>query len=162
MDYDPLSHEFLPISFHWGSCSLPLLYMCIYLYIYFQSPVFLLFHLDQYWGSNGRWSWYLSVDDIGFTLRWRHNGRDNVSNHQPHDSLLNRLLRRKWKKYQSSAALAFYAGIHRGPVNSPHKWPVTRKMFPFDDVIMAFIKSGDSLWYMFSLKVQELLLSLVP
>ena len=28
------------------------------------------------------------------------------------------------------------AGNHRGPVNSPHKWPVTRKMFPFDDVIM--------------------------
>ena len=28
-------------------------------------------------------------------------------------------------------------GIHRGPVNSPHKWPVTRKMFPFDDVIMC-------------------------
>ena len=27
-------------------------------------------------------------------------------------------------------------GIHRGPVNSPHKWPVTRKMFPFDDVIV--------------------------
>ena len=27
-------------------------------------------------------------------------------------------------------------GIHRWPVNSPHKWPVTRKMFPFDDVIM--------------------------
>ena len=27
-------------------------------------------------------------------------------------------------------------GIHRGPVNSPHKWPVTRKMFPFNDVIM--------------------------
>ena len=27
-------------------------------------------------------------------------------------------------------------GIHRGPVNSPHKWPVTRKMFSFDDVIM--------------------------
>ena len=27
--------------------------------------------------------------------------------------------------------------IHRGPVNFPHKWPVTRKMFPFDDVIMT-------------------------
>ena len=27
-------------------------------------------------------------------------------------------------------------GIHRGPVNSPLKWPVTRQMFPFDDVIM--------------------------
>ena len=39
-------------------------------------------------------------------------------------------------KHQSSASLAFVLGIHRGPVNSPHKWPVTRKMFPFDDVIM--------------------------
>ena len=39
-------------------------------------------------------------------------------------------------KYQSSASLAFVRGIHRGPVNSPHKWPVTRKMFPFDDVII--------------------------
>ena len=40
------------------------------------------------------------------------------------------------RKYQSSASLAFVWGIHRRPVNSPHKWPVTRKMFPFDDVIM--------------------------
>ena len=40
------------------------------------------------------------------------------------------------RKHQSSASLAFERGIHRGPVNSPHKWPVTRKMFPFDDVIM--------------------------
>ena len=40
------------------------------------------------------------------------------------------------RKRQSSAWLAFVWGIHRGPVNSPHKWPVTRKMFPFDDVIM--------------------------
>ena len=39
-------------------------------------------------------------------------------------------------KHQSSASLAFVWGIHRGPVNSPHKWPVTRKMSPFDDVIM--------------------------
>ena len=41
------------------------------------------------------------------------------------------------RKHQSSASLAFVRGIHRGPVNSPHKWPVTRKMFPFDDVIMG-------------------------
>ena len=27
--------------------------------------------------------------------------------------------------------------IHRGPVNAPYKWPVTRKMFPLDDVIMT-------------------------
>ena len=31
------------------------------------------------------------------------------------------------RKHQSSASLAFVWGIHRGPVNSPHKWPVTRK-----------------------------------
>ena len=41
-------------------------------------------------------------------------------------------------KHQSSASLAFVWGIHRGPVNSPHKLPVTRKMFPFDDVIMIW------------------------
>ena len=43
-------------------------------------------------------------------------------------------------KHQSSASLAFVWGIHRGPVNSPYKWPVTRKMFPLDDVIMIFWK----------------------
>ena len=37
------------------------------------------------------------------------------------------------RKHQSSASLAY-----RGPVNSPHKWPLTRKMFPFDDVIMSY------------------------
>ena len=42
------------------------------------------------------------------------------------------------RKHQSSASLAFLRGIHRGPVNCPHKWPVTRKLFPFDDVIMWF------------------------
>ena len=40
------------------------------------------------------------------------------------------------RKRQSSASLAFVRRIHRRPVNSPHKEPVTRKMFPFDDVIM--------------------------
>ena len=40
-------------------------------------------------------------------------------------------------KHQSSASLAFVRGIHRWLVNSPHKGPVTWKMFPFDDVIMV-------------------------
>ena len=40
------------------------------------------------------------------------------------------------RKHQSSASLAFVRGIHRSPVNSPHKRPVTRKTFPFDDVII--------------------------
>ena len=41
------------------------------------------------------------------------------------------------RKHESSASLALVRGIHRGPVNFLHKWPVTRKMFPFDDVIMV-------------------------
>ena len=39
-------------------------------------------------------------------------------------------------KHQSFASLAFVRRIQRGLVNYPHKWPITRKMFPFDDVIM--------------------------
>ena len=40
------------------------------------------------------------------------------------------------RKLQSSASLAFVWGIHRWPVNSTHKRPVTRKIFSFDHVIM--------------------------
>ena len=43
------------------------------------------------------------------------------------------------RKHQSSMSLAFMQGINRWPVNSPHKGPVTWKMFPFDDVIMGCI-----------------------
>ena len=42
------------------------------------------------------------------------------------------------RKYQSSASLAFVRGIHRSPLNSPHKGLVTRKGFPFDNVIMGW------------------------
>ena len=45
------------------------------------------------------------------------------------------------RKHLSSASLAFVWGINRGPVNSPHKWPVTQKIFAFDDVIM---RMGDN------------------
>ena len=50
------------------------------------------------------------------------------------------------RKHQSSASLAFVRGIHRRPVNSPHKWQVTRKMCPFDDVIMALYSCRGWLW----------------
>ena len=40
------------------------------------------------------------------------------------------------RKHQSSVSLAFVRGIHRWPVNSPHKGPVVQKMFPFDEIIM--------------------------
>ena len=51
------------------------------------------------------------------------------------------------RKHQSSASLAFVLGNSPGPVNSPHKWPVTRKMFPFDDVIMSVFSPYSSLYW---------------
>ena len=70
------------------------------------------------------------------SLLWRHNEHDSVSNHQPRGSLLNRLFRRLSKKTSKLRVTGLCVGNSPGPVNSPHKGPVTRKMFPFDDVIM--------------------------
>ena len=60
------------------------------------------------------------------------------------------------KKYQSSASLAFVRGIHRWLVHSPHKWPVTRKMFPFDDAIMVSSTHPD-----ISLRISRLKLTVI-
>ena len=46
------------------------------------------------------------------------------------------------RKHQSSTPLAPVRGIHRWPVNSPHKRPAVRKMFPFDDVIVSISHHG--------------------
>ena len=70
-------------------------------------------------------------------LIWRHNEHDSVSNHQPHGCLLSRLFRHKSKKTSKLRVTGLCVGNSPGPVNSPHKGPVTRKMFPFDDVIMS-------------------------
>ena len=96
--------------------------------------------IDIFFFRDNDGSQKITVDQLtlDMALHWRHNGHDSVSNHQPHGCLLNRLFRRRSRKCQSSAPLAFVRGIHRRPVNSPHKWPVTRKMFPFDDVIMVW------------------------
>ena len=50
------------------------------------------------------------------------------------------------RKHQSSASLGFLRGIRRWPVISPHKGPVTRKMFPFDDVTWCICFS-DLTWF---------------
>ena len=76
-------------------------------------------------------------ENRGYTatpLQWRHNGRDSVSNHQPHDCFLNRLFWHRSKKTSKPRVTGLCAG------NSPeasNKWPVTRIMFSFDDVIMT-------------------------
>ena len=71
-------------------------------------------------------------------LRWRHNERDGVSNHQPHDCLLSRLFWRRSKKSSKFRVTGLCEGNIRGLVKSPHKGLVTRKMFPFDDIIMVY------------------------
>ena len=50
------------------------------------------------------------------------------------------------RKHQSSASLTFVRGIHRGWVNYPHKGSVTRRMFPFEDVIMVCTNSISNVW----------------
>ena len=92
-------------------------------------------------GGSQMWQQRLSVQNISQALSHRHYG----------DVLMGTMVYQiislaivcstvysgaDQRKHQSSASLAFVRGIHRGPVNSPHKWPVTRKMFPFDEVIM--------------------------
>ena len=89
------------------------------------------------------WHLCVCVVIVGFirtlhciALRWRHNDHAGVSNHQPHGCLLNRLFRRRSNKTSKLRVTGLCSGNSPGPVNSPHKGPVTRKMFPFDDVIM--------------------------
>ena len=50
------------------------------------------------------------------------------------------------RKHQSSASLAFVRGIHQWPGNSPHKGPLTQKMYPFDNVIICFEYKSSLAW----------------
>ena len=67
-----------------------------------------------------------------YTLQWRHNEHDSVSNHQRFGCLLSR--------YQAQIKENINGGLckENSPVTGefPAKGPVTRKVFPFDDVIM--------------------------
>ena len=114
------------------------------------SKIIPQFQMDLSWGRNTKFSprqiifltgvhmcqWVSWLVDLTCALRWRQNGRYSVSNHQPHDCLFNRLFRRRSKKTSKLRVTGLCVGNSPGPVNSPHKGPVTRKMFPFDDVIM--------------------------
>ena len=66
-------------------------------------------------------------------LRWRHNEPDGISNHRRPDCLLNRLFMRRLKETSKLCE-----GNLPWPVNFPHKGPVTREMFPLDNVIMKY------------------------
>ena len=78
-------------------------------------------------GLNGHWA---------FPLQLCHNELAGVSNHQRHDYLFNRLITRRAKKTSKLRVTGLYVGNSPVTGESPHRGPVTRKMFPFDDVIM--------------------------
>ena len=79
-------------------------------------------------------SWKVGIteeQDSVTPLLWRHNECDGASKHRRLHCLPNRLFRRKSKKtLKAPRNWLFVRGIHRWPVDSPHKVPVTRKMFP--------------------------------
>ena len=83
---------------------------------------------------------HLAHDEIStlyvLALQWRYNEYESVSNHQPYDCLLDRLLRRRSKKTSKLRVTGLCAGNSPVTGEFPHKGPVPRKMFPFDEVIM--------------------------
>ena len=68
-------------------------------------------------------------------LQWGHNERDGVSIHRRIYCLRSRLFRRRSKKTSKLRVTGLCE--RNSPVNSPHKGPVTRRTFTFDDVIMT-------------------------
>ena len=140
--YSPCSHRHSMISLqhneHWYSTT-PISYLAYNFHgrdiwplfwsssICFRKHDFAFHNFSKHWDGVGYWN----------TLRWRCNGHGGVSNHQPHDCLLKCLFRHRSKKTSKLRVTGLSVGNSPGPVNSPHKGPVTRKMFPFDDVIMT-------------------------
>ena len=72
-----------------------------------------------------------------FSLQRRHNGREWVSNHQPHYCLLNRVFKRRSNKTPKLRVTGPCAGNLSVTGGLPHKWPGKLDMFPLDDVIMC-------------------------
>ena len=70
-------------------------------------------------------------------LQWRHNERDDVSNHQPHDCLLNLLFRRRSKKASKLRVTGLCAGNSPLTGEFPAQKATNAEIFPFDDVIMS-------------------------
>ena len=93
----------------------------------FQNFQQCCFRLPDWWSNSMHWMGRLFL--VIFSLQWRHNEPDGVSNHQFHDCLLNRLFRRRSKKTSKLRVTAFVRGIHRWPVNSPTKGQWRGKCF---------------------------------
>ena len=68
------------------------------------------------------------------SLQWRNSEFDGIWNHQPHDCLLEGLFSHRLKKTSNHRVTGLCEG--NWPVDSPHKGQVTRKIFPFHDVVI--------------------------
>ena len=91
----------------------------IIILVYFSQPL-------VWYGKYQHGSYQCMVSDGIHSLKWRNNERDGISNHQPHDCLLNRLFKAQIKENFKAPVTGMF----------PHKRPVMRKMFQFNDVIM--------------------------
>ena len=83
------------------------------------------------------------------SLQWRHNEHGGVSNHQPLDCLLNRLFSHRPRETSKLRVTGLCEGNSPVTGEFPHKGPVTRKMFPFDGVIVYSDKISDTVWRIF-------------
>ena len=83
-----------------------------------------------------------------WSLQWRLDGRDNVSNHQPHVCFLNRLFRHRSKKTSKLCVTGLCGGNSSGAGDFPAKWPVTRKFFIWwrHHYCPAFADSSAATW----------------
>ena len=101
----------------------------------FFVPTCFMFHTSCLWcrivqDVEDVWS-TIAIIGHNDSLQWHHNKSDDVSIHRCLQCLLNYFSGAEQRKHQSSATLALVRVIQRWPANSPHKGPVTRKMFPF-------------------------------
>ena len=123
--------------------------MCCYCFLLLFSNLLWPSDAICWHGSGQHWlKWWLvpslPLPEPMLTVQWCHNERDSIIMSTIASQITSLTIVYSvvysgvdQRKHQISASLAFVRGIHRWPVNSPHKWPVTRKMFPFDDVIMT-------------------------
>ena len=129
--------------------------------------------METWWGSNRSWwffsfAWLIMIGfGYSFIYKFDHYGDVTMGAIASQITSLTSVYSAvtsdaDQRKHQSSASLAFVRRIHRGPVNSPHKWPVLRKMFPFDDVL--FVPMTRYEWFLFihCLPRYTILLSLLP
>ena len=90
----------------------------------------------------------MSLGEYNCSLQWRHNGRDGVSNHQPHDCLLNRLSRHKSKKTSKRRVIGLCEGKSQETGEFPAQRDSYAEIVAIDDVIMEI---DAFLWFAFVL-----------